>query len=121
MDESILNTIKEMLGASPDYDAFNTDIIIHINTAFMELTQIGVGPQEGFMITDDSETWADFIPETDALQLQGIKSYVYLSVKLVFDPPSNSSATESINRQLAKLEWRLNHVVDAGKEKIQNG
>lgn len=118
MDESILNTIKEMLGPSGAYDAFNTDIIVHINTHFMKLTQLGVGPVEGFMITGSEETWSDFIPEADTLKLQGVITYVYLNVKLVFDTPSSSSVIESINRQIAELEWRLNYAVDLGEEEI---
>ena len=113
MDESILLTIKEMLGPSGDYEAFDAEIIMHINTAIMALTQMGVGPEEGFMIHDDSAIWSDFISESNELKLlQGVKSYIYFNVKLVFDPPASSSAVEAINRQLAQVEWRMFHEVD---------
>lgn len=112
MDESILLSIKEMLGPSGDYEAFDAEIIMHINSAFMSLTQMGVGPSEGFMIMDDSAIWSDFITEANTLKLQGVKSYIFFNVKLLFDPPASSSAVEAINRQLAQIEWRIFHEVD---------
>lgn len=110
METSILNSIKKLLGVADDYTEFDEDIITHINTAFLNLTQLGVGPQEGFSIEDDAAEWGDFIE--DKAQLQAVKSYIYLKVKLIFDPPLSSSVIESINRMIAELEWRLNVVVD---------
>ena len=108
--DSILTSIKKLLGIEEEYTQFDSDIIMHINTVFLNLTQLGVGPAEGFLIEDDSATWDDFI--SDSNQLQAVKTYVYLKVKLMFDPPLSSSVTESINRIISELEWRLNVAVD---------
>lgn len=108
--DSILTSIKKLLGIEEEYTQFDSDIIMHINTVFLNLTQLGVGPAEGFLIEDDSTTWDDFIGDSN--QLQAVKTYVYLKVKLLFDPPLSSSVTESINRIISELEWRLNVAVD---------
>lgn len=110
MDESILTSIKKLLGITEDYQHFDQDLIMHINAVLMTLTQIGVGPVGGMLITDDSTTWEEFAGEVT--DLGGIQSYVYLKVKLLFDPPQTSSVVEAINRQINELEWRLNFVVD---------
>lgn len=104
--ESILTSVKKMLGITEEYDHFDPDIIMHINTVFMTLNQIGVGPEEGFFIEDDGTEWTEYIP--DLTKLQAVKSYVYLKVRLLFDPPSSSSVIEAMNRQISELEWRLN-------------
>ena len=108
--ESILTSIKKLLGIEEEYTQFDADIIMHINTVFLNLTQLGVGPSEGFLIEDDTAIWEDFIG--DSGQLQAVKTYMYLKVKLLFDPPLSSSVTESMNRMIAELEWRLNVAVD---------
>lgn len=108
--ESILTSIKKLLGIEEEYTQFDADIIMHINTVFLNLTQLGVGPDEGFFIEDDTAIWEDFIG--DSSQLQAVKTYVYLKVKLLFDPPLSSSVIESMNRMIAELEWRLNVAVD---------
>ena len=108
--ESILTSIKKLLGIEEEYTQFDNDIIMHINTVFLNLTQLGVGPAEGFLIEDDTATWYDFIGDSN--QLQAVKSYMYLKVKLLFDPPLSSSVIESMNRMIAELEWRLNVSVD---------
>ena len=108
--ESILTSIKKLLGIEEEYTQFDNDIIMHINSVFLNLTQLGVGPAEGFLIEDDTATWEDFIGDSN--QLQAVKSYMYLKVKLLFDPPLSSSAIESMNRMIAELEWRLNVAVD---------
>ena len=108
--DSILTSIKKLLGIDEEYTQFDNDIIMHINTVFLNLTQLGVGPEEGFLIEDDAATWDDFIG--DSSQLQAVKTYVYLKVKLLFDPPLSSSVIESINRIISELEWRLNVAVD---------
>lgn len=104
--ESILTSIKKLLGISEEYKHFDADLIIHINSVLLVLTQLGIGPDEGFMIEDDSAFWEDFLE--DPTQLQAVKSYMYLKVKLLFDPPLSSSAIESMNRMIAEYEWRLN-------------
>jgi len=103
--ESILTSTKKMLGIAEEYDYFDKDIIMHINSVFLNLTQIGVGPEEGFLIEDDTSEWTDFIG--DVAQLQAVKSYMYLKVRLLFDPPLNSAVLESMNRMIAEYEWRL--------------
>ena len=110
METSILTSIKKMLGVAEDYTEFDEDIITHINSVFLNLTQLGVGPQEGFMIEDNTAVWEDFID--NSIQLQAVKTYMYLKVKLLFDPPLSSSVTESFTRMIAELEWRLNAAVD---------
>ena len=108
--DSILTSIKKLLGIAEDYTQFDDDIITHINTVFLNLTQLGVGPEEGFSIEDDVASWDDFIE--DNVQLQAVKSYMYLKVKLLFDPPLSTSVVESMNRMIAELEWRLNVAVE---------
>ena len=110
--ESILTSIKKMLGIDEEYTHFDADIIMHINSVLMILTQLGVGPAEGFVIEDDTSTWVDFIPDANAAQLHAVKSYIYMKVKLIFDPPLSSAVIESMNRQIAEFEWRLNVAVD---------
>lgn len=110
--DSILTSIKKLLGISEDYIQFDDDIIMHINSVFLNLTQLGVGPDSGFSIEDDSTEWSEFVDIENNAQLQAIKSYMYLKVKLLFDPPLSSSVIESINRMIAELEWRLNAAVD---------
>lgn len=105
--ESILTSIKKMLGISESYEHFDTDIIIHINSVFMDLNQLGVGPSNGFVITDEDDIWSDYIE--DITLLQAVKSYMYLRVKLLFDPSSIGSSTlAAYERQIQQWEWRLN-------------
>ena len=104
--ESILTSIKLLLGITEDYEAFDQQIIAHINSVFMILTQLGVGPPEGFMIDSKVDTWNEFISDEKKLQL--VKSYMYLKVKMLFDPPSSSSVMDSTNRMINEFEWRLN-------------
>ena len=110
LTESILDSVKKMLGIEASYKVFDPDIIMHINSAFFILQQLGVGPAEGFKIGDESDVWTDFMPASP--NVESVKSYVYLRVKLLFDPPLNSSLIESISRQIAALEWRLNVEVE---------
>lgn len=121
--ESILTSIKKLLGVVEQYEHFDTDIIIHINTVFMTLTQIGVGPSKGFAIKDKTAVWNDFIPEGD-LRFEAVKTFVYLKVRLIFDPPSSSAVTEAINRTISELEWRLYHAaetsINKSKEETSN-
>lgn len=104
--DSILTSIKKMIGIEESYEHFDPDIIMHINSAFMILTQLGVGPAEGFFIEDETSVWSDFLPTTP--KLESVKTYIHLRVRLLFDPPSSSALIESINRTISELEWRLN-------------
>lgn len=112
--ESILTSIKKLLGIVEDCTDFDDMLIIYINSAFSVLNQIGVGPVNGFFIESEDEKWSDFI-SGDPAKLRGVRTYVYLKVKLMFDPPQNSSLLESINRQILEHESRLNMVVDPGE------
>ena len=109
--ESILISIKKLLGIAEEYHHFDGDLIIHINSVFSILTQLGVGPSSGFSIHDDTATWADFIGNNESA-IEMVKSYVHLKVRLLFDPPLSSSVMESINRLTSEFEWRLNVAVD---------
>ena len=103
---SILNSIKKLLGISEDYESFDADIIMHINSVFMILNQLGVGPSKYFMITDKTATWDDFLPNEE-VKAEAVKSYMYLKVRLMFDPPLSSVVMECMNRTINELEWRL--------------
>lgn len=120
---SILTSIKKLLGIAEEYEHFDADLIMHINSVLMILTQLGVGPAEGFLIRDEDATWDEFIQgETN---IEAVRSYVYLKVKLLFDPPLSSAAIESTNRLISELEWRLNVAAESKptqrEEEIQNG
>lgn len=106
--DSILDSIKKLLGIDKSYTQFDTDVIMHINTVFMNLTQLGVGPDEGFFIEDNSSIWSDFVDVEEVAQMNAVKSYVYLKVKLLFDPPLSASVVQSMNNMISELEWRLN-------------
>jgi len=106
MEQSILTSTKKILGVAEDYAVFDLDIITHINTAFSTLTQLGVGPAEGFMIEDDTKLWTDYI--VDDLQYNSVRTYVFLRVRQLFDPPSTSYLITAVNDQIKELEWRLN-------------
>lgn len=105
---SILNDVKKILGLSEDYTAFDLDVITHINTAFGTLQQLGIGPVEGFMIEDATAQWADFLGGDP--RLNGVKTYLYLRCRLVFDPPATSFHIAALEKQIQELEWRLNVV-----------
>lgn len=109
--DSILTSIKKLLGISEEYTSFDQDIIMHINSVFSILTQqFGVGPSSGFSIEDDSVTWSDFIEDRTKFEL--IKTYIYMKVRLVFDPPTNSVVMESIKNTISELEWRITAIAD---------
>lgn len=107
--DSILTSIKKMLGIIEEDESFDIDIIIHINSAFSTLTQLGIGPEDGFVIRGKTTLWTEFI---DDIRLENVKSYVYLKVRQVFDPPTNSAVLDAISRQISELEWRMNVTVD---------
>lgn len=112
--ESILTSIKKLLGIAEEDTNFDQDIIMHINSVFMILTQLGVGPSKGFSIKDYDAVWSDFIPED--FSLEAVKSYVYMKVRLMFDPPLSSAVSDAINRNISELEWRLNIGAENGGE-----
>ncbi len=111
--ESILTSIKKLLGIDESYEHFDNDVIMHINSVLGILTQLGVGPADGFSIRDKTATWADFLGE-DLPKLEGVRSYVYLKVRLMFDPPTSAAAIDSMNRLVNEFEWRLNASADVG-------
>lgn len=108
MEQSILTSTKKILGIAEDYTVFDLDIITHINSAFSTLTQLGVGPADGFMIEDESALWTDFDPVDDHFNYNSVKSYVFLKVKQLFDPPTTSYLISATEQQIKELEWRLN-------------
>ena len=122
MTESILTSVKKMLGITEEYTHFDADIIMHINSVFVILYQMGVGPSDCFSISDKSATWTDF---GDGAETAMVKSYLFQKVKLIFDPPQASAVIEAMNRQISEMEWRLNVAVDPGNKgdagEIQNG
>lgn len=103
IDGSILRSIKKLLGIPEDDDAFDMDVIFAINSAFDRLNTLGIGPDEGFRITDDTATWSDYL--YDGKILDSVKTYVYFKTRLVFDPPTSSFVLESMNKQIAELEF----------------
>lgn len=107
MIQSILDSVKKVLSIDPSYTAFDEDILMHVNSVFSTLTQLGVGPDNGFMIEDKVATWSDFIPGFDP-RFSMVKSYMVLRVRLLFDPPATSFAIESMQKQIDQLEWRIN-------------
>ena len=106
MPESILKNIKKTLNLPADYEAFDQDVLMHINTVFSTLNQLGVGPALGFMIEDAGVTWDEFLGNDP--RLNHIKTYVYLRVRLLFDPPATGFLTMAIEKQITELEWRIN-------------
>lgn len=114
MNDSILLSIKKMLGLDYAYNAFDVDIIININSVFMILFQLGVGPGKPFSISGETETWEEFFKDDQVINL--VKSYMYLKVRLLFDPPSTGVLHEAMERQIKEFEWRLNVQSEGGEE-----
>lgn len=114
MNESILTSIKAQLGIQEEYTAFDQQLIMHINSVFMVLNQLGVGPAAGFVILDKTSVWCDFLPSDK--NLEATKSYVGMRVKILFDPPTTSVVAESMNRMINEFEWRLNS--EAEREEV---
>lgn len=119
--ESILTSIKKLLGITEECTDFDIDLMMHINSVLSILTQIGVGSSKGYSITGKENVWLEFIGDDE--NLESVKSYVYLKVRLLFDPPTNSAVIESMNRMISELEWRISVTVNPGegKEVNQNG
>ena len=110
MDSSILTSIKKLLGIAEEDTSFDQDIIMHINTVFAILAQLGVGPSNGFSIEDDGAIWSDYLGNAANLEL--VKSYIYMKVRSMFDPPTNSILADAMNKNISELEWRINITVD---------
>ena len=115
MDKSILTTIKKLLNIPESHTDFDSDIVMHINSAFSVLQQLGVGPEEGYMILGAEEKWSDYLPEANN-QLNMVITLVHLRVRLVFDPPATSFGIDAIKEQIKEYEWRLNVAVDPGPD-----
>lgn len=110
---SILNDTKKMLGIPAEHTQFDSDLIMHINTVFNILQQLGVGPDEGFSISDGAAVWSDFVTDTN---LNIVKSYMYAKVRMIFDPPTSGPLIGALEKVIAEMEWRLNVQVDPGEE-----
>lgn len=113
MDEQILTSIKKLLGIYKENTDFDTDILIHINSVITILNQLGIGPDEGFTVDEDT-TWNDYLD--DNTKINSVKSYIYLKVKLIFDPPMSSAIKEANKQMIDELEWRLNLYHESDKE-----
>lgn len=105
--DSILTSIKMLLGISEDDTYFDKQLVMHINNAIFVLTQLGIGPKEGFIVRDDNTSWSDFVPNESPVRVEWIKTDVYFRVRLSFDPPSSQSLLQSINDQIKEYEHRL--------------
>lgn len=116
--DNILSSIKKLLGIPTEETAFDSDIIMHINSVFMILNQLGIGPSDGFTISDDYALWSDFIPDGQNLDL--VKSYMYMKVRLMFDPPSSSAVLSAMEKSISEFEWRLNVQAETKTEETQN-
>jgi hypothetical protein len=106
VNDSILTSTKQALGLAEDYTAFDPDIIMHINSVFSTLNQLGIGPDLGFMIEDKEAFWATFLGSDP--RLNNVKTYVYLRVRMLFDPPQTGFHTTAMQEQIKELEWRIN-------------
>lgn len=106
MDHSVLDDIKKLLGIDSEDDSFDIDISIMINSAILALSQIGIGPKEGYTVTSKEDKWSDYLENTTT-DVNNVKNYIYLKTRLIFDPPSNSTVIESFNKNLQELEWRM--------------
>lgn len=113
MQDSILMTIRKLVCGDPYADHFDTDLLVHINACFSVLNQLGVGPENGFVVTDETQSWSSYIADNYILNM--VKTYVTLKVKKIFDPPLTSSVLEAMDKEISQLEWRLNVAVDPVK------
>lgn len=113
MQDSILMTIRKLVCGDPYADHFDTDLLVHINACFSILNQLGVGPENGFVVTDETQSWSSYVADNRTLNM--VKTYVTLKVKKIFDPPLTSSVLEAMDKEITQLEWRLNVAVDPVK------
>lgn len=118
MIDSILTSVKKNLGIEEDYEHFDHDIITHINSVLATLWQLGVGPETGFSISDKSAKWKDFLEDDTLLNL--VPTYVYLKVRLIFDPPTTAAVLESFKAEADRHEWRINVAAERLKESTES-
>jgi hypothetical protein len=118
MEDSILFSVKKYLGIADEDNGFDLDIIMSINSVFGILTQLGVGPKEGYSISDASATWSDYLQDNKLLEM--VKTYMYLKVRMVFDTPTSGSMNSAHEQLIAELEWRINVMVDPGFEGVED-
>lgn len=111
MAESILQTIKRMIGPSMLSNEFDTDLVVHINSVLFDLNELGVGPSDGFVITGETETWEDLLG-ADVKYLEAVKTFIYLKVKMIFDPPTVGGVINAYEKLIKEYEWRINVMVD---------
>lgn len=116
MEDSILLTTKKQLGIADEDHGFDMDIIIDINTVFGILTQLGVGPKEGYAISDESTQWSDYLQNNALLEM--VKTYMYLKVRMIFDTPTSGSMNSAHEQLIQEMEWRINVMVDPGFEEV---
>lgn len=117
-DDSILMSIKKLLNVEHDDPAFDLDIGILINNEFMTLHQLGIGPEEGFSIREADTTWSDF--SDDKTLIDTVKAFIYLKVRMIFDPPASSVVADAFNSRIHELEWRLNVQAERKKSEGEN-
>lgn len=113
MDNNILRTVKKMLGITAEDTHFDLDIMLHINSTFSVLTQLGAGPENGYAINSGEETWDEFLEESKLLNM--VKSYMFLRVRALFDPPTNASLFDAMEKMIKEYEWRIEVAVTEGK------
>ena len=116
--DSILDSVKKTLSIHPDDTAFDVDIMLHINSIFSTLHQLGIGPVEGFMIEDNDATWSEFLGSD--LRLNSVKSFMYFKVRLAFDPPQTSYLLQALENQAKELEWRLSETRETDSTRNPN-
>lgn len=115
--DSILNNVKKLLGIDSEDDSFDIDVMTMINSTIPSLAQIGIGPSNGYIVTSADDKWTDWITTND-INLQGVKTYLYLKIKLIFDPPTNSTVVEAFNKNLNELEWRMMLAVETNNLEV---
>lgn len=107
VNDSVLLSVKKMVGIQPDCTSFDADIIMYINSAFMVLNQLGLGPTNGFTIKNEYDLWSSFIPE-DNKNFEAVKTYMGAKIRLIFDPPTSSVVAEALKETIKEFEFRLN-------------
>lgn len=117
--DSILDSVKKVLGLDYDYTEFDLDVVIHINAAFGELLQLGVGPVDGFFISDNTSLWTAYTSRTDLLGM--VKSWMYMKVRLAFDPPATSFTIEAFQKQIDEMTWRINVLAETPVVAVSSG
>lgn len=115
--DSILNNVKKLLGIDSDDDSFDVDVMTMINSTIPTLAQMGIGPSNGFIVTSIDSKWTDWIT-TPTINLEGVKTYLYLKIKLMFDPPTNSTVIDAFNKSLSELEWRMMLAVETNNLEV---